>query len=129
MSNVVRAFVEGLLERGADIVLLVDARDRRVGIPSSIRRFGGRLPMHLKKEYPMDLEVDALGVRATLAFQGHTERCFFPWEAIWAAFDAGTYNGIGTSKEEPPAPEDPWQPPGPGLKKVHPFRVIKGGQA
>jgi hypothetical protein len=97
-----RKTLEGLLERGA-VLVHVDARRADVQVPPRFRadpslvlRFGYNLTPKL-----YDLEIDELGISATLVFAGAPFRCTLPWAAVYAAMVEGEQRGTVWPEDVP----------------------------
>lgn len=147
----VKSLLDAIWNRGHTPKLVVDATHPSVYVPDFVRRqWGTRLALHLEAVYPMVPSFDDDALRVTLAFQGTTCRCVFPWKSIYLIADRETGQGaaitsnmprdiVGTSRVPKSVVEtvfptgangpktDPAPPPV-APKKPSPFRVIKGGK-
>lgn len=94
--------IEQLYAAGMTPRLFIDARRADVVIPDFVRaKWAERLVIDLKASDPLDLEYDANGLHATLAFSGYVVRCSFAYASIYAILDRATGNGIPIPAHQP----------------------------
>ena len=80
-----------MLARGGVVVVRVDAsRADVLGIPANLRIRGLPLRLGSGLQPPItDLQIDYLGIRATLYFGGSASLVILPWASIWRAQGGG----------------------------------------
>jgi len=86
------AVVLKLLAEG-DTMLCLDARHQGVRVPSQHAN-NHALRLILNLNFPQPIEVTAQGVNANLSFGGRRYTCYIPMEAVWAAFNPDTMQGM-----------------------------------
>ena len=86
------AVVLKLLSEG-DTMLCLDARHQEVRVPPQHAN-NHALRLILNLNFPQPIEVTAQGVSANLAFGGRRYTCYIPMEAVWAAFNPDTMQGM-----------------------------------
>lgn len=95
--------IEQLYAAGLVPQIVLDGRRADVVVPDFIReRWGAALVINLDPRDPLDLEYDADGVHATLAFQGVVRRCTFAWPSIYEVRDRASGRGIVVPAHTPP---------------------------
>jgi len=86
------AVILKLLSEG-DTMLCLDARHKGVRVPPQhAKQHALRLILNLN--FPQPIEVTAEGVSANLSFNGRRCACYIPMEALWAAFNPQTMQGM-----------------------------------
>jgi stringent starvation protein B len=86
------AVILKLLSEG-DTMLCLDARYEGVRVPPQhVNHHALRLILNLN--FPQPIEVTAEGVSANLSFNGRRFACYIPMEALWAAFNPQTMQGM-----------------------------------
>jgi stringent starvation protein B len=86
------AVVLKLLAEG-DTMLCLDARHQGVRVPPQ-HATNQALRLILNLNFPQPIEVTAQGVSADLSFGGRRYTCYIPMEAVWAAFNPDTMQGM-----------------------------------
>jgi stringent starvation protein B len=86
------AVVLKLLAEG-DTMLCLDARHQGVRVPPQHAN-NHALRLILNLNFPQPIEVTAQGVSANLSFGGRRYTCYVPMEAVWAAFNPDTMQGM-----------------------------------
>ena len=86
------AVVLKLLAEG-DTMLCLDARYQGVHVPPQ-HASNHALRLILNLNFPQPIEVTAQGVSANLSFGGRRYTCYIPMEAVWAAFNPDTMQGM-----------------------------------
>ncbi|HEY5871571.1 MAG TPA: ClpXP protease specificity-enhancing factor SspB [Candidatus Tectomicrobia bacterium] len=86
------AVVLKLLSEG-DTMLCLDACHQGVRVPPQHAN-NHALRLILNLNFPQPIEVTAQGVSANLAFDGRRYTCYIPMEAVWAAFNPDTMQGM-----------------------------------
>jgi stringent starvation protein B len=86
------AVVLKLLAEG-DTMLCLDARHQGVRVPPQ-HAHNHALRLILNLNSPQPIEVTAQGVSANLSFSGRRYTCYVPMEAVWAAFNPDTMQGM-----------------------------------
>ena len=86
------AVILKLLSEG-DTMLCLDARYKGVRVPPQHTKHHA-LRLILNHNFPQPIEVTAEGVSANLAFNGRRFTCYIPMEALWAAFNPQTMQGM-----------------------------------
>jgi stringent starvation protein B len=86
------AVVLKLLAEG-DTMLCLDARYQGVRVPQQHAN-NHALRLILNLNFPQPIEVTAQGVSANLSFGGRRYTCYIPMEAVWAAFNPDTMQGM-----------------------------------
>ena len=86
------AVVLKLLAEG-DTMLCLDARHQGVRVPHQHAN-NHALRLILNLNFPQPIEVTAQGVSAHLSFGGRRYTCYIPMEAVWAAFNPETMQGM-----------------------------------
>jgi len=86
------AVVLKLLAEG-DTMLCLDARYQGVHVPPQYAN-NHALRLILNLNFPQPIEVTAQGVSANLSFGGRRYTCYVPMEAVWAAFNPDTMQGM-----------------------------------
>ena len=86
------AVVLKLLAEG-DTMLCLDARHQGVRVPPQHAN-NHALRLILNLNFPQPIEVTAQGVNANLSFGGRRYTCYIPMEAVWAAFNPDTMQGM-----------------------------------
>ena len=86
------AVVLKLLAEG-DTMLCLDARHQGVRVPPQHAN-NHALRLILNLNFPQPIEVTAQGVSANLSFGGRRYTCYIPMEAVWAAFNPDTMQGM-----------------------------------
>jgi len=86
------AVVLKLLAEG-DTMLCLDARHQGVRVPPQHAN-NHALRLILNLNFPQPIEVTAQGVSANLSFGGRRYTCYIPLEAVWAAFNPDTMQGM-----------------------------------
>jgi stringent starvation protein B len=94
------AVVLELLQEG-DTMLCLDARCTGVRVPKAHRQ-NPRLQLVLNLNFPHPIEVTAQGIAANLAFAGRRFGCYVPMQALWAAFNPQTMQGMMWPDSMPP---------------------------
>jgi stringent starvation protein B len=94
------AVVLQLLEEG-DTMLCLDARHAGVRVPSQHAR-DLNLRLILNLNFPHPIEVTGDGISANLAFGGRRFACYIPMDALWAAFNPKTMQGMMWPDSMPP---------------------------
>jgi stringent starvation protein B len=94
------AVVLELLQEG-DTMLCLDARCSGVQVPKAHRQ-NPRLQLILNLNFPHPIEVTAEGIAANLAFAGRRFACYVPMQALWAAFNPQTMQGMMWPDSIPP---------------------------
>jgi stringent starvation protein B len=89
-----------LLEEG-DTMLCVDARHEGVTVPREHAQ-NAALRLILNLNFPHPIEVTDAGVAANLSFGGRRFPCYIPMEALWAAFNPQTMQGMMWPESIPP---------------------------
>lgn len=119
--------LDKLFAAGAIPQIVIDGTCKGVIAPDHIlRRFGQRLPIDLRPEYPLNIVHTEEALEVDLAFSGDTWRCVFPWRSIYSVRDFRTGAGIEIEVNKPsstfPSAEEttPQRPSG--------LRLIKGGK-
>jgi len=86
------AVVLKLLSEG-DTMLCLDARYEGVRVPPQHAR-NHALRLILNLNFPQPIEVTAEGVSANLSFGGRRFACYIPMQALWAAFNPQSMQGM-----------------------------------
>src|SRR5262245_61487509 len=86
------AVILKLLSEG-DTMLCLDARYKGVCVPPQHTKHHA-LRLILNRNFPQPIEVTAEGVSANLSFNGRRFTCYIPMEALWAAFNPQTMQGM-----------------------------------
>jgi len=86
------AVILKLLSEG-DTMLCLDARHKQVRVPHQHANHHA-LRLILNRNFPQPIEVTADGVSANLSFNGRRFACYIPMEALWAAFNPQTMQGM-----------------------------------
>ncbi len=86
------AVILKLLSEG-DTMLCLDARHKEVRVPPQHTNHHA-LRLILNRTFPQPIEVTAEGVSANLSFNGRRFACYIPMEALWAAFNPQTMQGM-----------------------------------
>ena len=86
------AVILKLLSEG-DTMLCLDARHKGVRVPPQHANHHA-LRLILNRTFPQPIEVTAEGVSANLSFNGRRFACSIPMEALWAAFNPQTMQGM-----------------------------------
>jgi hypothetical protein len=130
--------IEELYNIGAIPRLFINTEYPGVVVPPHLKkRFGTRLPIDLRPEYPMFLEHTTEALEATLAFSGAQVRCVFPWASIYIIADANTGAGKmieqnvpveGAAEVELLVPSPQTEPVQARAEKLG-LRMVKGGKA
>jgi stringent starvation protein B len=94
------AIVLKLLEEG-DTMLCLDARRAGVRVPSQHAQEPA-LRLILNLNFPHPIDVTAEGIGANLAFGGRRFACYVPMDALWAAFNPQTMQGMMWPDSMPP---------------------------
>lgn len=94
------AVVLKLLEAG-DTMLCLDARCQGVRVPPEHTR-NPALRLILNLNFPHPIDVTDEGISANLAFGGQRTACYVPMEALWAAFNPETTQGMMWPDSMPP---------------------------
>ncbi len=94
------AVVLQLLAEG-DTMLCLDARRKGVRVPPEHTK-NPALRLILNLNFPSPIEVTEAGIRANLSFGGRRFACFIPLEALWAAFNPHTMQGMIWPDSVPP---------------------------
>ena len=94
------AIVLQLLEEG-DTMLCLDARHKGVTVPREHAQ-NPALRLVLNLNFPHPIEVTATGVAANLSFGGRRFHCYIPMQALWAAFNPQTMQGMMWPESIPP---------------------------
>jgi hypothetical protein len=132
--------IEGIYKVGGIPRLFVNARLDGVVVPEHVRsRFGTRLVIDLRPEYPLNMVHSPVGLEVDLAFAGYTTRCVFLWRSIYSIIDLHTGQGIvipSNVPEHAPEPEAAPAAAAPEAElvtnpraKALGLRLVKGGQA
>jgi stringent starvation protein B len=94
------AVVLKLLSEG-DTMLCLDARRQGVRVPPE-HAHNPALRLILNLNFPHPIEVTADGICANLSFGGRRVTCYVPMEALWAAFNPQTMQGMMWPDSMPP---------------------------
>ncbi|GIX46281.1 MAG: hypothetical protein KatS3mg131_0492 [Candidatus Tectimicrobiota bacterium] len=94
------AVVLQLLAEG-DTMLCLDARCEGVRVPPEHAR-NPALRLILNRKFPHPIEVTEAGISANLSFGGRRFACFIPMQALWAAFNPHTMQGMLWPDSVPP---------------------------
>jgi stringent starvation protein B len=94
------AVILKLLEEG-DTMLCLDARCQGVRVPPEHTR-NPALRLILNLNFPHPIDVTDEGVSVNLAFGGRRTACYVPMEALWAAFNPETMQGMMWPDSMPP---------------------------
>jgi len=86
------AVILKLLSEG-DTMLCLDARYKGVRVPPQHTKHHA-LRLILNRNFPQPIDVTAAGVSANLSFNGRRFTCYIPMEALWAAFNPQTMQGM-----------------------------------
>jgi stringent starvation protein B len=86
------AVILKLLSEG-DTMLCLDARYKGVRVPPQHTQHHA-LRLILNHNFPQPIEVTDEGVSANLSFNGRRFACYIPMEALWAAFNPQTMQGM-----------------------------------
>jgi len=86
------AVVLRLLSEG-DTMLCLDAHHEGVRVPPQHAN-NHALRLILNLNFPQPIDVTAEGVSTNLAFGGRRFTCYIPMEALWAAFNPQTMQGM-----------------------------------
>ena len=86
------AVILKLLSEG-DTMLCLDARHKGVRVPPQHANHHA-LRLILNRTFPQPIEVTAEGVSTNLSFNGRRFACSIPMEALWAAFNPQTMQGM-----------------------------------
>src|SRR5262245_53054101 len=86
------AVILKLLSEG-DTMLCLDARHKQVRVPHQHANHHA-LRLILNRTFPQPIDVTAEGVSANLSFNGRRFACYIPMEALWAAFNPQTMQGM-----------------------------------
>lgn len=81
-----------LLAEG-DTMLCLDARHKGVRVPAE-HGHNPALRLILNLNFPQPIDVTAEGISAKLSFGGRRIACHIPLDALWAAFDPQTMQGM-----------------------------------
>ena len=98
------AVVLKLLEEG-DAMLCLDARHEGVVVPPQ-HASDPSLRLVLNLNFPHPIDVTEAGVSANLAFGGRRFNCYIPMDALWAAFDPETMQGMMWAESMPKEVQD-----------------------
>ena len=94
------ATVLQLLAKG-DTMLCLDARYKGVQVPAE-HASNPALRLILNLNFPHPIDVTAEGISARLSFGGRRVACYIPLDALWAAFDPQTMQGMMWPESMPP---------------------------
>ena len=94
------AAVLQLLAKG-DTMLCLDARYKGVRVPPE-HAHNPALRLILNLNFPHPIDVTAEGISARLSFGGRRVACYIPLDALWAAFDPQTMQGMMWPDSIPP---------------------------
>ena len=94
------AAVLQLLAKG-DTMLCLDARYKGVRVPAE-HASNPALRLILNLNFPHPIDVTAEGISARLSFGGRRVACYIPLQALWAAFDPQTMQGMMWPDSMPP---------------------------
>jgi stringent starvation protein B len=94
------AVVVKLLEEG-DTMLCLDARCQGVRVPPQ-HTHDPALRLILNMNFPQPIEITEDGISARLSFGGRRFACFIPMDALWAAFNPQTMQGMMWPESMPP---------------------------
>lgn len=94
------AIVLQLLANG-DTMLCLDARYDGVRVPAE-HMSNPALRLILNLNFPHPIDVTAEGISARLSFGGRRVACYIPLDALWAAFDPQTMQGMMWPDSMPP---------------------------
>ena len=86
------AVILKLLEEG-DTMVCLDARYDGVAIPRE-HAHNPALRLIFNLNFPHPIDVTTEGIQANLAFGGQRHACYIPMDAIWAAFNPQTMQGM-----------------------------------
>ena len=86
------AVILKLLSEG-DTMLCLDARHKGVRVPPQHANHHA-LRLILNLNFPQPIDVTPEGVSAHLSFNGRRCACYIPMEALWAAFNPQTMQGM-----------------------------------
>jgi stringent starvation protein B len=89
-----------LLAEG-DTMLCFDARHKGVRVPAE-HALNPALRLILNLNFPHPIDVTAEGISARLSFGGRRIACHIPLDALWAAFDPQTMQGMMWPDSMPP---------------------------
>ncbi len=89
-----------LLEEG-DAMLCLDARHADVAVPREHAQ-NPSLRLILNLNFPSPVDVTDEGVSANLAFGGRRFECYIPMDALWAAFNPESRQGMMWPDSMPP---------------------------
>lgn len=89
-----------LLAEG-DTMLCLDARHKGVRVPPE-HAHNPALRLILNLNFPHPIDVTAEGISARLSFGGRRVACYIPLDALWAAFDPQTMQGMMWPDSMPP---------------------------
>lgn len=94
------AVVLKLLSEG-DVMICLDARRQGVRVPPQHAN-DPALRLILNLNFPSPIEVTAAGISAKLSFGGRRMACYVPMEALWAAFEPNSRQGMMWPDSIPP---------------------------
>ena len=89
-----------LLAEG-DAMLCLDARHKGVRVPAE-HAHNPALRLILNLNFPHPIDVTAEGISARLSFGGRRIACHIPLDALWAAFEPQTMQGMMWPDSMPP---------------------------
>ncbi len=89
-----------LLAEG-DTMLCLDARYKGVRVPAE-HAYNPALRLILNLNFPHPVDVTAKGISASLSFSGRRTACYIPLDALWAAFNPQTMQGMMWPDSMPP---------------------------
>jgi stringent starvation protein B len=81
-----------LLEEG-DTMVCLDARYEGVAMPRE-HADNPALRLIFNLNFPQPIDVTTEGIHANLAFGGRRHACYIPMDAVWAAFNPQTMQGM-----------------------------------
>lgn len=130
------AVVLKLLAEG-DTMLCLDARYQGVHVPPQ-HAHNHALRLILNLNFPQPIEVTAQGVSANLSFGGRRYACYIPMEAVWAAFNPDTMQGMMwpdnmpaevkadlALRQQQEASPPPTEPPQQATRSAAPAKTLK----
>lgn len=94
------AVILELLAEG-DTMICLNARHQGVRVPPQHAN-DPALRLILNLNFPQPIEVTAAGISAKLSFGGRRMACYIPMEALWAAFDPHSKQGMMWPDSMPP---------------------------
>jgi stringent starvation protein B len=89
-----------LLSEG-DVMICLDARRQGVRVPPQHAN-DPALRLILNLNFPYPIEVTAEGISAKLSFGGRRMACYVPMQALWAAFEPTSRQGMMWPDSMPP---------------------------